>query len=63
MKCHAHGGHGAGLSTAGKNGLIATVLANASKHPVLIFGIGLTIGIYIHKNRSKILQEADQSTE
>lgn len=73
MKCHAHGGHaghGAGLPTAGKNGLIATgvhtgktLLAYASKHPVLVFGIGLAIGIYIHKNRSEILSDADQSTK
>ena len=73
MKCHAHGGHagnGAGLATAGNNGLIATgvhtgkvLLTKASKHPLLLFGIGLAIGIYIHKNRSEILSNESQSTK
>jgi hypothetical protein len=73
MKCHAHGahaGHGTGLPAAAKSGLIATgvhtgktLLAKAGKHPVLLFGIGLAIGVYIHKNRKEILSEVNQSSK
>ena len=71
MKCHAHGdhaSHSAGLTAAGKTGIIAaglhtgkTLLAKASKHPLILFGVGLALGIYIHKKRTEILTKADES--
>ena len=71
MKCHAHGAHGAAsLPAAGKTGIIAagihsgkTLLTTASKHPLVLFGLGLAVGVYIHKNRSQILSKADQTTD
>lgn len=66
MKCPhhaAHGAHGAhGVETTAmvKQGVIATgahlgkaLLSRASKHPVIMVGLGFAIGYYLHSQRGQ----------
>jgi len=46
-----------GVLTAGTQ-LTAALILRLSKHPLILFGMGVTAGIYTYKNRKEILQEA-----
>lgn len=48
-----------GLITVGTQ-MGTTLIQRMSRHPVILFGIGVTAGIYSYKNRKEILQEARQ---
>lgn len=39
---------------AGKVGLGTKILHTAAKHPVLLFGVGVTAGIYLYKYRQQL---------
>ena len=46
-----------GLLTAGTQ-LGAALIQRMGKHPLILFGMGVTAGIYTYKNRKEILREA-----
>ena len=46
-----------GFLTAGTQ-LGTALIMRMGRHPVILFGMGLTVGIYASKNRKQILQEA-----
>ena len=46
-----------GVLTAGTQ-LTAALILRLSKHPLILFGMGVTAGIYTYKNRKEILREA-----
>jgi zinc transporter ZupT len=46
-----------GVLTAGTQ-LTAALILRLSKHPLILFGMGVTAGVYTYKNRKEILQEA-----
>ena len=46
-----------GVLTAGTQ-ITAALILRLSKHPHILFGMGVTTGIYAYKNRKEILQEA-----
>ena len=51
-----------GVLTAGTQ-LTAALILRLSKHPLILFGMGVTAGIYTYKNRKEILQEAQHLTK
>ena len=51
-----------GVLTAGTQ-ITATIILRLSKHPLILFGMGVTTGIYTYKNRKEILQEAMHLTK
>ena len=46
-----------GLLTAGTQ-IGSALILRMGRHPVILFGMGLTVGVYASKNRKAILQEA-----
>lgn len=50
-----------GLLTAGTQ-LGASLILRMGKHPLILFGMGVTTGIYSYKHRKEILQEAQHLT-
>ncbi len=46
-----------GVLTTGTQ-LTAALILRLSKHPLILFGMGVTAGVYTYKNRKEILQEA-----
>ena len=50
-----------GLLTAGTQ-LGATLILRMGRHPLILFGMGVTAGIYTYKNRKEILHEAQHLT-
>ncbi len=51
-----------GLLTAGTQ-LGSTVIQKMAKRPMILFVMGITVGIYSFKNRKQILAEAEHLTE
>ena len=51
-----------GLLTAGTQ-MSAALIQRMAKHPLILFGMGVTAGIYTYKNRKEILQEAQHLTD
>ncbi|WP_349432023.1 hypothetical protein Q9L42_004140 [Methylomarinum sp. Ch1-1] len=66
MSSHAnHGAKGAvkaGAIATG-SGLGARILGGAARHPVLLFGVGVVAGIYLHKYRQQINEASCCETE
>jgi len=50
-----------GILTAGTQ-LTAALILRMSKHPLILFGMGVTAGVYTYKNHKEILQEAHHLT-
>ena len=50
-----------GVLTAGTQ-IGAALILRMGKHPLILFGMGVTAGIYTYKNRKEILQEAHHLT-
>jgi len=51
-----------GLLTAGTQ-IGAALILRMGRHPLILFGMGVTAGIYTYKNRKEILQEAEHLTK
>ena len=50
-----------GILTAGTQ-ITAAVILRMSKHPLILFGMGVTAGVYSYKNRKEILRETQHLT-
>ncbi len=51
-----------GVLTAGTQ-LGSTVIQKMAKHPLVLFTMGVSVGVYSYKNRKEILAEAQQLKE
>ncbi len=51
-----------GVITAGSQ-LGSALINRLARHPVLLFGMGVGVGIYSYKNRKQILAEVESLTE
>ena len=51
-----------GLLTAGTQ-IGSALIQRMGRHPIILFGMGVTVGIYASKNRREILQEAHHFTD
>jgi hypothetical protein len=51
-----------GVITAGSQ-LGAALINRLARHPVLLFSMGIGVGIYSYKNRKQILAEVEQLTD
>jgi zinc transporter ZupT len=51
-----------GVLTAGTQ-IGAMLIQRLGRHPLILFGMGATAGIYTYKNRKEILQEAQHLTK
>jgi hypothetical protein len=51
-----------GVLTAGTQ-LGSTVIQKMAKHPLVLFTMGVSIGVYSYKNRKEILAEAEKLKE
>ena len=51
-----------GVLTAGTQ-LGSMVIQKMAKRPMILFAMGITVGIYSYKNRKQILAEADHLTK
>ena len=57
-KLAQHAGTAAGLAAAGGSTKGKGIMSIITKHPLLVFGVGLAVGYYAHKYRKEIIQSA-----
>jgi zinc transporter ZupT len=51
-----------GLLTAGTQ-MGTALIQRMAKHPVILFTMGMTAGMFVYKNRKQIVQEARELSE